>query len=719
MSPKSNLTELRDLIRIVKLEKEKKRINEERFHKSVLNTKDFILKMESYDSKPTNSTLTDLIHTNELEKEKRRNEEKLEDQLGIKRSLKRFHKPVLEEIEKQDTTWKQQIHAIQNLVHNLSIIPQHESTKILEIEPDYSPDVANMFDRAKDIVRYYLNKHVDTNFIKNEGLELTIELIIKTKDELDKIINSEKERRKQYILLKANAAKHREKDVIKEANHKMKMMNEYIEVLALKKQSDKYIGLGLDDKLEVLGRSKTWRSVKISSSNFLTITILSLCILRIRESKKKYERYRQTESRQPDADGKRNRKNNKKFKLKCDYCGIFGHKASIYRKKKENKNLMLNNNKPFKNNSAMLAETNETKEKVTFNTVLSCVDSQRNIFCLDSGATSRMCFNEDLFTEINPIDDTYVKLAVDKTVKALAKATVTFDVLVGNQTKGITLQNVLYIPDLKNNLISISKLTANNFTVKFQRNHANVIHSKNKTVIIAKREKEFYYLTAIVESMSIVKEIEQRHQKFGHLNEKDLKKLQAQNIVYGMNFKPNDTLTDCKVCIQGKQTATPFSKEPKNRSSQLLSEKHSDLCGAMRVESIGKSFDFATFIDDCSRLVHVYFLRSKDEVKSAFLEFKAYIENKLNCKIKTLRTDQGLEYVGPNFDLYLVKNGIKRECTCAYTPQMNGIAEREPNFGQYGQMVTPSIWTPNEILGRSNKLCCVYRKSLSYSRITR
>ncbi|GBM95567.1 hypothetical protein AVEN_171070-1, partial [Araneus ventricosus] len=82
--------------------------------------------------------------------------------------------------------------------------------------------------------------------------------------------------------------------------------------------------------------------------------------------KKKYERYRQTESRQPDADGKRNRNNNHKFKLKCNYCGIFGHKASICRKKQENKNLMLNNNKSFKNNSAMIAETNETKQKVIF-----------------------------------------------------------------------------------------------------------------------------------------------------------------------------------------------------------------------------------------------------------------------------------------------------------------------------------------------------------------
>ncbi|GBN82131.1 Retrovirus-related Pol polyprotein from transposon TNT 1-94 [Araneus ventricosus] len=97
----------------------------------------------------------------------------------------------------------------------------------------------------------------------------------------------------------------------------------------------------------------------------------------------------------------------------------------------------------------------------------------------------------------------------------------------------------------------------------------------------------------------------------------------------------------------------------------------------MRVESIGKPFYFATFVDDCSRFVHVYFLRSKDEVKSAFLEFKAYIENKLNCEIKTLQSDQGLAYVGPNYDHYLVKNGIKRERTCAYTPQINGIAERE------------------------------------------
>ncbi|GBM29714.1 hypothetical protein AVEN_156900-1 [Araneus ventricosus] len=134
----------------------------------------------------------------------------------------------------------------------------------------------------------------------------------------------------------------------------------------------------------------------------------------------------------------------------------------------------------------------------------------------------RFLFRFDV--EINPIDDTNIKLAVHKTVEATSKGIVTFDVLVRNQTKEITLQNVLYIPDLNNNLISISNVATHNFTVKLQRNHASVINFKNEIVLMAKREKVLYYVTAIVESVSIVKEVEQWHQKFGHLNEKDLKK---------------------------------------------------------------------------------------------------------------------------------------------------------------------------------------------------
>ena len=44
--------------------------------------------------------------------------------------------------------------------------------------------------------------------------------------------------------------------------------------------------------------------------------------------------------------------------------------------------------------------------------------------------------------------------------------------------------------------------------------------------------------------------------------------------------------------------------------------------------------------------------------------------------IKTLRTNNGGEYISTEFNLYLTKEGIKHELTIPHTPQQNGVAER-------------------------------------------
>ena len=104
---------------------------------------------------------------------------------------------------------------------------------------------------------------------------------------------------------------------------------------------------------------------------------------------------------------------------------------------------------------------------------------------------------------------------------------------------------------------------------------------------------------------------------------------------------------------------------------------HMDLCGPMRVHSHGGSRYFATFIDDDTRWCEVRFLRSKNEVFSAFKIFKAMAENLLERKIKYIQTDNGTEYCNKEFDDYLAECGIKRRTTVPYSPQQNGIAERK------------------------------------------
>lgn len=100
------------------------------------------------------------------------------------------------------------------------------------------------------------------------------------------------------------------------------------------------------------------------------------------------------------------------------------------------------------------------------------------------------------------------------------------------------------------------------------------------------------------------------------------------------------------------------------------------MCGPLSVASYGGCTYFVTFIDDFSRKVFVYVLKSKSEVFGKFVEFKIYAENQTGKQIKVIRTDNGTEYLNKQFMELCKKNGIKHEKSTAYSPQQNGISER-------------------------------------------
>ena len=87
----------------------------------------------------------------------------------------------------------------------------------------------------------------------------------------------------------------------------------------------------------------------------------------------------------------------------------------------------------------------------------------------------------------------------------------------------------------------------------------------------------------------------------------------------------------------------------------------------------GKKF-YATFIEDYSRFTRVYLLRNKDEALDMFLSYKAKVENQLDRKIKRIRSDRGGKYVPLND--YCENEGIIHEVTPPYSPESNGVTER-------------------------------------------
>ena len=81
-------------------------------------------------------------------------------------------------------------------------------------------------------------------------------------------------------------------------------------------------------------------------------------------------------------------------------------------------------------------------------------------------------------------------------------------------------------------------------------------------------------------------------------------------------------------------------------------------------------------VDDYSRKLWIFILKTKDEVNDFFKNWKTLIENQIGKKIKRFRTDNGLEFCSYFFTNYYRKAGIARHKTVVKTPQQNGLAER-------------------------------------------
>ena len=93
----------------------------------------------------------------------------------------------------------------------------------------------------------------------------------------------------------------------------------------------------------------------------------------------------------------------------------------------------------------------------------------------------------------------------------------------------------------------------------------------------------------------------------------------------------------------------------------------------MTVSTLGGARYFVTFIDDHSRKVWAYALRTKDCVLEAFKLFRANVERQTGRTLKCIRSDNSGEYRGP-FEKFCKENGIKHERTIPKTPRQNGVA---------------------------------------------
>lgn len=298
---------------------------------------------------------------------------------------------------------------------------------------------------------------------------------------------------------------------------------------------------------------------------------------------------------------------------------------------------------------------------------------------MDTGCSNHMTCHKEWLTDFDSRKTSKIRFADHSSVMAKGAGNVAIK---RSDGKTALIESVLYVPEMKCNLLSLGQLVEKGFKVILHQDCLEMFDSKQRKILRAPLSKNRTFQANIkaakVQCLTATDSNDECwlwHSRLGHLNFKDMRQLAVRNMVEGL---PKINVPDkvCERCIISKQPRNSFKSHLPMRATGLLGVVHSDVCGPFEVPSIGGNKYFVSFVDEFSRMMWLYLIKTKGEVFEVFQKFKVMAEKQSGMSLKILRTDGGWEYTSNEFESFCVKHGIQHEITAPYTPQHNGLAER-------------------------------------------
>lgn len=298
---------------------------------------------------------------------------------------------------------------------------------------------------------------------------------------------------------------------------------------------------------------------------------------------------------------------------------------------------------------------------------------------IDSGASDHMSHRRDWFHSFEEFESPVkIKVGNGEEICAYGKGNIEIETFVNSDWIPGTMYGVLYVPCLKQNLFSVKVVAKKgvNFSITNCGKHCSFTRNNN-VIATGSDSGNLYKLDARVVKpkecyvVNKVDTLQLWHERLCHQNKRHVKSFLG-NI--GINLVVDNDF--CEGCAYGKMHKLTFH-ERMERATEVREVIHTDVCGPMQIESLGKKRYSLIFKDEYSGFRNIYFLREKSEVCEKLELFCGEIKNQFGRDIKELHSDGGKEYMNKRVENLLNSRGIKHSVNIAYTPQQNGVAERD------------------------------------------
>ena len=251
---------------------------------------------------------------------------------------------------------------------------------------------------------------------------------------------------------------------------------------------------------------------------------------------------------------------------------------------------------------------------------------------IDSCASAYMSYNEALFDKIRKSNVQTVKVADNKLMKVFGEGDMYLNI---KQNGHIFMRNVLYIPNLSENLLSVGRFDKDGYNVSFGSGTCNIYDGNKNLIVTGSLLRNCIYKLNILENeenicniaLQVLKtignmeptkalqyadtclltaDVNKWHRRRGHVNYNYMNQLKS-GAATRCNFSGSPR--SCPECVVGKMSKKLF-RPSVSRDSEKLQLVHSDLCEVDHL-SIGNAKYFLTFIDYFSRKTFIYLKKKK------------------------------------------------------------------------------------------------------------